>query len=251
MKYFILEKNNQQSGPFSVEQLKLKPINRSTKVWCQGMEHWSEAGTIEELKDLFLSPSAPNIPPPVPTAKHPYFANSNYSQTWTMKPVYEEYFNIEMLTPQEIEEFRMNLFFSTFNTGIGILLHFLTLGIFTTIYCGLKHSKLPKIKYDDFEAGKAIGFLLIPFFNLYWLFIFWRRLTMRINLQFKLRNERPPVSLGLATTICILTFIPYFGALLNYLILMPILFSQIQSASNKLANENIRKIKEADDKTKE
>jgi len=241
MEYFILDENNQQIGPFSIDQLKTKKISKATKVWCNGMKEWSDAETVKEFKDFFIAPPPPNIPPPTPTMTGSVnLQNENYSQTLTTSPIYEEHFNVNNLNSQEIDSFKKNQFFDTFSTGVGILLHFLTLGIFTTIYCGLKHSKLPKVKSDDFSGGKAIGFLFIPFFNFYWLFVFWRRLAMRINLQFRLRNEQPPVSLGLATTVCILTFVPYLGGAINYLILMPILFSQIQSASNKLANENMR-----------
>lgn len=166
--------------------------------------------------------------------------NSSNSQINTKLDVYSKYFNMNNIDVKE-EDYTKNLFFDTFSVGVGILLHFLTFGIFTIIFCGLKHSKLPKIKSDDFSGGKAIGFLFIPFFNFYWLFVFWRRLAMRINFQFRLRNEKSPVSIGLATAICILTFIPYLGGAINFLVLMPILFSQIQSASNTLAIENMRK----------
>lgn len=166
--------------------------------------------------------------------------NSSNSQINTKLDVYSKYFNMNNIDVIE-EDYTKNLFFDTFSVGVGILLHFLTFGIFTIIFCGLKHSKLPKIKSDDFSGGKAIGFLFIPFFNFYWLFVFWRRLAMRINFQFRLRNEKSPVSIGLATAICILTFIPYLGGAINFLVLMPILFSQIQSASNTLAIENMRK----------
>lgn len=166
--------------------------------------------------------------------------NSSNSQINTKLDVYSKYFNMNNIDVKE-EDYTKNLFFDTFSVGVGILLHFLTFGIFTIIFCGLKHSKLPKIKSDDFSGGKAIGFLFIPFFNFYWLFVFWRRLAMRINFQFRLRNEKSPVSIGLATAICILTFIPYLGGAINFLVLMPILFSQIQSASNTLAIENMRR----------
>ena len=240
MDYFILDENNQQIGPFSIDQLKSKNIRRTTKVWCQGMQEWSDAETVQDLKDLFIIPPPPNIPPPFTQRANSNddLNKSNYSHAFTSNTVYEEHFNVSNLSSQELEDYKKNLFFDTFSTGVGILLHYLTFAIFTTIYCGLKHSKLPKIKSDDFGGGKAIGFLFIPFFNFYWIFIFWRRLAMRINLQFKLRNEHPPVSLGLATTVCILTFIPYVGVI-SFLVLMPILFSQIQSASNKLARENM------------
>ncbi len=242
MEYYILDERNQQKGPFYVDQLKSKNIRRTTKVWHQGMQDWADAETVEELKNQFITPP----PPPPPNLKNDFY-NSNYeaqkklSEKFNSNPVYEEHFNIKNLSSQEIDNYKKNLFFETFSSGEGILLHFLTLGIYTTIFCGLKHSKLPKVKSDDFSGGKAIGSLFIPLYNFYWLFVFWRRLVLRINLQFRLRNEQPPVSLSLATTICILTFIPYIGVLINYLILKPILFSQIQSASNKLATENIRR----------
>ncbi len=243
------QRNNQQTGPVDaavVERLiGSGDVTRSTKVWREGMAEWQPAMSTELgamfPKNVPPTVSPPNIPPPAPTMTgNVNMQNTNYSQPLTTSPVYEEHFNVKNLNSQEIDSFKKNLFFDTFSTGVGILLHFLTLGIFTTIYCGLKHSKLPKVKSDDFSGGKAIGFLFIPFFNFYWLFVFWRRLAMRINFQFRLRNEQPPISLGLATTVCILAFVPYLGVAINYLILIPILFSQIQSASNKLANENMR-----------
>ncbi len=240
MEYFILDEKNQQIGPLSIEQLASRKISDKTKVWCQNMKEWADADTVNDLKDLFISTPPPNNPPPAPQLSNnsANINSSNHTQTFNLSSVYEEYFNLKKLNPQEIDNFKKNRFFNKFSTALAILLHFITLGIFTTIYCGLKFSKLPKIKSDDFGADKAIGFLFIPFFNFYWIFVFWRGLASRINLQFRLRNEQPPVSVGLATAICILIFIPYLGGIVNYFILMPILFSQIQSASNRLAHEN-------------
>lgn len=85
----------------------------------------------------------------------------------------------------------------------------LTIGIFGTIYLGLKHSKLPLIKSDDFTAGKGIGFLFIPFFNLYWQFVFWLRLVDRINFQYRLRGEPDPVSRDLALWTIILSLVGF------------------------------------------
>ena len=249
MKYFILDEKNQQAGPFSIEQLKAKNIKKTTKIWRHGMKDWTNAEKLDELISLFAIPQSPNFQAHSPqiTTSHNVVSNTNYSQsfvsrhpqTLTSGAVYDENFNVNSLNSQEIDSYKKNSFFDTLNTGVAILLHFLTLGIFTTIYCGLKHSKLPKITSDDFSGGKAIGFLFIPFYNFYWIFVFWRHLAKRINFQFKLRNENPPVSLGLATTVSSFYLIPYIGFIINYLILMPILFAQIQSASNKLANENI------------
>lgn len=248
MLYFIIDENNQHAGPFAVDQLKSKNITRTTKVWCQGMPDWFEAGRVEDLKGLFGTPDFSEIPPSLPQKTIVYSDSyrSAYSHSFTAKPIYDNDCQIRDLDLKEIKNYKKNQLFETFSVGLGILLHVLTLGIFTTIYCGLKHSKLPKIKSDDFDAGTAIGFLFIPFYNFYWIFMFWRRLAKRINFQFKLRDLNPPVSLGLATTVCVLTLIPYLGGIIN-IVLKAILFAQIQSATNILAEENIGAILTAPD----
>lgn len=62
-KYFIVE-NNQQTGPLSIEELRIKGISPSTLVWFEGMANWEQAATIGELYELFATP-----PPP------PYYQN--------------------------------------------------------------------------------------------------------------------------------------------------------------------------------
>ena len=109
-------------------------------------------------------------------------------------------------------------------------------GLFTLIYQGLKFSKLPLVKPNDFRSGKAIGFMFIPFYNWYWVFRFVLSLTDRLNFQLRLRGEQPLVSRGLALTSCILWVIPYVG-IVTWLLLMPIVAGQWQSATNRLADE--------------
>ncbi len=134
----------------------------------------------------------------------------------------------------QVERFKKNEFLTTFPTGLAILLHFFTLGVFTVIFHGLKHSKLPMIRHDDFRGGKAIGYLFIPFYNLYWYFIFWQRLADRLNFQLRLRGIPEGVNRGLVTTACVLTVIPYIG-LIAWVALWPVVSAQVQSASNRLA----------------
>jgi hypothetical protein len=118
--------------------------------------------------------------------------------------------------------------------GWGLLFHYLTLGVFTIFNYGSKYSMLPALSNRDFKSGKAIGFLFIPFYNFYWIFIFQRHLAQRINYQFKLRNEPEQVSVGLATSIAIFSVIPYLGFVVNYLFLWPILYVQVQQANKRL-----------------
>ena len=147
--------------------------------------------------------------------------------------VYEPAFNLAAVPSEQQAAFRTHRLDSTFPVAVAVLLHFLTFGLFTLIYHGLKHSRLPPIRMDDFRGGKAIGFMFIPFFNLYWLFVFWLRLTDRLNFQFRLRGLPWPVPRGLVLTACILQVIPYFGAI-SWLILIPIVSGYIQSAANQL-----------------
>ncbi len=155
-----------------------------------------------------------------------------------LQSVYNPYFDIRKIPPDQHEEFKIHALDTTFPVAVAILLHFVTLGIFTIIYFGLMHSKLPRIKSDDFSGGKAIGFLFIPFFNFYWIFVFWGRLTDRINFQYKLRNQPVPISKGLVITAVSLAIIPYVG-ILSWIFLMPIVVGTIQSACNRLVIEKM------------
>lgn len=50
MEFFIIDRNGQQAGPFSFNQLVQKGISPETLVWKQGMADWTPAWKVEELK---------------------------------------------------------------------------------------------------------------------------------------------------------------------------------------------------------
>lgn len=50
--YFIKE-GDHESGPFTIDQLKLKLLNKETLVWHAALREWTSAGKIYDLKDLF------------------------------------------------------------------------------------------------------------------------------------------------------------------------------------------------------
>ena len=50
MEFFIIDRNGQQAGPFSFDQLVQKAITPETLVWKQGMADWTPAWKVEELK---------------------------------------------------------------------------------------------------------------------------------------------------------------------------------------------------------
>ena len=124
--------------------------------------------------------------------------------------------------------------FSSFPTAVVVLLHFLTLGIFTTIWLGLLHGKMPLNRHDDPSAGKAIGFLFIPIYNFYWVFFTYHRLCVRLNEQLELGRHADEVPKGLAITMCILMLLPYVS-LISFFVLFPVFAGIVQSKVNLLA----------------
>jgi hypothetical protein len=59
-KYFVIIEGTQQ-GPFSLDELRDKNIHKNTLVWTASMDNWTEAFTVDELKDLIKI-----MPPPIP-----------------------------------------------------------------------------------------------------------------------------------------------------------------------------------------
>lgn len=57
MKFFIVE-NNQQAGPFTIEEMAARGVTPSTPVWREGMSDWTPAGNLPELASLFATPAA-------------------------------------------------------------------------------------------------------------------------------------------------------------------------------------------------
>ncbi|WP_366183896.1 DUF4339 domain-containing protein [Flavobacterium ovatum] len=81
-KYFI---HNGQSevGPFDFEQLKTMQLKNATPIWYEGLQNWTTANNIEELKSILNS----NVSPP----KFENFTqhNLNVHPPLFSKPVYE------------------------------------------------------------------------------------------------------------------------------------------------------------------
>ncbi|MSP56700.1 MAG: hypothetical protein EXR69_14030 [Myxococcales bacterium] len=116
------------------------------------------------------------------------------------------------------------------------LLHFVTFGIFSAVHFNLIHDRLPKAMHNDPAGAKAVGFSFIPFFNCwYWSFFSSMRLADRLNLQFRLRGERPRAPKGLVLASSILSVHPYFFLLIGWPILWTIAVCMLQSAVNRVA----------------
>jgi tetratricopeptide (TPR) repeat protein len=80
MKHYYYAKNEQRLGPFTIDELKTNRLKKSTLVWTEGMQDWTSANDIEELKDILISE-----PPPLPkkTTATPTIETIQFKQTPT------------------------------------------------------------------------------------------------------------------------------------------------------------------------
>ena len=73
-KYFYTD-GKEKYGPYSIEELNSQPIYRTTKVWCYGMDKWTELSQVPELSNVLNS-----IPPEL-SSKRPKEENPNKPKT--------------------------------------------------------------------------------------------------------------------------------------------------------------------------
>ncbi len=55
MRYYFIKDGDKEFGPFTVKQLKARPIKKITPVWFAGLDDWMHAGQVFELKELFAA----------------------------------------------------------------------------------------------------------------------------------------------------------------------------------------------------
>ncbi len=60
MKKYYLHNGSENIGPFDIEGLKEKKITKDTPVWYEGIDDWTTAGNVDELKSILAS-----VPPPI------------------------------------------------------------------------------------------------------------------------------------------------------------------------------------------
>ena len=100
-------------------------------------------------------------------------------------------------------------------------------------------SLIPRERAET-TPGKAIGFLFIPFFNLYWIFVAIHGLAKGLNNELRSVAPGKQVSEGLSLTFCILSIvniIPYVNFITGTvnIVIMIILMKQFTDAGVALA----------------
>lgn len=84
MNKYYLHNGSENIGPFDLEELKAKKITKETPVWCEGMDDWTTAGAVEELKSILVS-----TPPPIKKVVDDPKSNSESTKSTEPKKVIE------------------------------------------------------------------------------------------------------------------------------------------------------------------
>lgn len=91
MKKYYTHNGTDAQGPFDLDELRLQEVTKETLVWTEETPDWHAAGEIEELNELFESPSVIKsetdiISKPVEPAK-PKSAPSDHTpkEKWSFK----------------------------------------------------------------------------------------------------------------------------------------------------------------------
>ena len=225
-------------GPVSFEELarlaNLGVINRMTDhVWCDGMANWT---LISQIEDLYSTPPPLNISASSNYNELPReIRKTNYALFATLAIVASILGNIGTIL------YCIGLIYLDNDSLMaGIIFHLVSLpfSISLTVLAGMYIYRMWLIIQGPqarTTPGKAVGFLFIPLFNLYWMFIsigLWAKDYNRFASQ---EMNAPKVNAGLfqalpiLACINILGFIPYFAPILSipWLVIGLLVFSQI------------------------
>ncbi|HWE95507.1 MAG TPA: hypothetical protein VG269_16195 [Tepidisphaeraceae bacterium] len=213
--YSVISADGQMYGP--ADEITLAQWAREGRISAQTPLHCHE--TNARLMPGMVPAIAPLVGLPVATTQQllqptPNIGTLAYGQS---------------IVPQGMVGNELN----TFSIPAVLVLHFVTSGLFTLIWFQLMHGKMPKNRPDDPSGGKAVGFMFIPIFSIYWIFFANLRLIDRINEQRHFAGLPPAELRGIFLTAIILLFVPCAN-LISALILIPIFLAGLQRAVNEL-----------------
>lgn len=86
MRQYYIHNGQIEIGPFDIENLKQQTLKKDTPVWYEGIEGWTTANEIEELKPLFIKQSKP--PPLTKATPTPIVETKKVEQTPTYNAMF-------------------------------------------------------------------------------------------------------------------------------------------------------------------
>lgn len=207
MKTYHITKNGTQIGPYTEDELQNKltsgELSSGDLCWTEGMAEWESIH-----KAISLPASVPPPAPPAPAQSPAYpqssqtnYPNSNQFINWIPALVFycataAISWIVELIQLDGDEE----------AAGIFALLG-LPVIILGVVFMCMLHYKcwmaLPQ-QYRFTTPGKAVGFLFIPFYNFYWAFVSWPKLSEGVISWQRAEGMNPTDTKALALTYAIL-----------------------------------------------
>lgn len=155
---FYIAVNDQQQGPFTIDELRTKSIQRDTLVWTEGLANWTKAEYLPFLKDIIKI-----VPPPLPKTE----VKSSTFQTPPPLPSNQtinfqqgKYFGYELARRRE-------RFFASLTEAIIIVIPFLMI-FGKNIFSGNDEITLASTIVDAFFgaiAGVILGAIFYPLWS--------------------------------------------------------------------------------------
>lgn len=254
--------DGQQKGPFAVDQLLDAGLQRNSLVWHEGCSSWRRACEIDELKALLAAtPSAKsqqssrpqgiepplNDPPRYPEEylRYPYAVGMR-TGAWMLRVLLLA-LAIRMIgwlpidTRGEIIPRILGGLFIVCSIAGQILLLVTVVSFMIFLYRSwalIQDGRAPT------TPGRAVGFLFLPLFQLYWVFVATFGLARAMNRfadRHRLMAPRVSILLGLAVPIyVVLASIPILGLpiALYCLLIVPLFFRSIYRAARGFCDGN-------------
>ena len=166
MKQYYVLMQGAQSGPYSETTIASKisagEISRENLCWTEGMNGW------DPIHAVFPLPTSVLPPPPGSIAPPPFKPTPTESKiSWIPALVfYCIFIAVNLLTD-----------LVGLDAFVLISLPFMVLGL---VFISMLHYKCWASLPEHFRfttPGKAVGYLFIPFYNFYWAFITWPKLS--------------------------------------------------------------------------
>lgn len=132
MEFFIIDRNGQQAGPFSFDQLVQKGISPETLVWKQGMADWAPAWKVEDLRAVLEAIEANQ-------------SNQNAQKQEGVQQVFQQGANQQQAQQQDYQKAQQEAYQQGFQQGAAMNSNF---------------QQQPKKKTSHFAMKMVIGLII-------------------------------------------------------------------------------------------
>ncbi|MFC2132269.1 DUF4339 domain-containing protein [Bacteroidota bacterium] len=237
MKYYYYAIKDQQFGPISLDELKKKDfLTRETKIWHEGLYEWKYAKDIEELKEYFRSVPPPLSPGPQENYSTPPLLNPEPLKDYSTSSPFNNIHPISLTKKTINKPLFLTVILSC--SLIGILIYFIsivagstpllivgislliTANVFIMIFIYKKWNFIKK--HSLTIPGQIVGFLFIPFFNFYWIFVVFIRFTKIYNkvLQSNRKHDSLLIPIGLSVALSVFMLCSGLFPLTGFLVIL-------------------------------